>query len=93
MNEIMRNSTLRILRTHFNIGLVDNPYLSIEKAETVPNNAEHNARGYQAMLRSVVMLKNSGGMITQGFGRSRKTYSIYPKGLYTCHYRTTSQSR
>ncbi len=63
MNEIMRHSTERILRTHFNIGIVDNPYLSIEKAETVPNNAEHNARGYQAMLRSVVMLKNSGGII------------------------------
>jgi beta-glucosidase len=63
MNEIMRHSTERILRTHFNIGIVDNPYLSIGKAETVPNNAEHNARGYQAMLRSVVMLKNSGGII------------------------------
>jgi beta-glucosidase len=63
MNEIMRHSTERIMRTHFNIGIVDNPYLSIGKAETVPNNAEHNARGYQAMLRSIVMLKNSGGII------------------------------
>ncbi len=63
MNELMRHSTLRILRTHFNIGIVDNPYLSIEKAETVPNNAEHNAQGYQAMLKSVVMLKNTGGII------------------------------
>jgi len=63
MNKIMRHSTERILRTHFNVGIVDNPYLSVEKAETVPNNAEHNARGYQAMLRSVVMLKNSGSII------------------------------
>jgi beta-glucosidase len=63
MDEIMRHSTERIMRTHFNIGIVDNPYLSIGKAETVPNNAEHNARGYQAMLKSVVMLKNSGGII------------------------------
>ncbi len=73
MNEIMRHSTERILRTHFNIGIVDNPYLSIEKAETVPNNAEHNARGYQAMLRSIVMLKNSGGIIhgaSAGTGKS-----------------------
>lgn len=72
MNEMMRHSTERILRTHFNIGIVDNPYLSIEKAETVPNNAEHNARGYQAMLRSVVMLKNSGGIIhktSEGSGK------------------------
>ena len=42
MMEIMNKSTERILRTHFNIGIVDNPYLSIEMAETVPNNAEHN---------------------------------------------------
>lgn len=63
MNEIMRHSTERIMRTHFNVGIVDNPYLSIEKAETVPNNAEHNVRGYQAMLKSIVMLKNSGAII------------------------------
>jgi len=63
MNEIMRKSTERILRTHFNIGIVDNPYLSIEIAETVPNNAEHNASGYKAMLKSVVMLKNNGNLI------------------------------
>ncbi|MFZ2340651.1 MAG: hypothetical protein WAW07_13130 [Bacteroidales bacterium] len=58
MNEIMRHSTERILRTHFNIGIVDNPYLSLETAEKVPNNAKHNAAGYKAMLKSVVMLKN-----------------------------------
>jgi beta-glucosidase len=63
MNEIIRHSTERIMRTHFNVGIVDNPYLSIDKAETVPNNKEHNALGYQAMLKSVVMLKNSGGII------------------------------
>ena len=77
MNEMMRHSTERILRTHFNIGIVDNPYLSIEKAETVPNNAEHNARGYQAMLRSVVMLKNSGGIINKATaGAGKKTVYI-----------------
>jgi len=77
MNEIMRHSTERILRTHFNIGIVDNPYLSIEKAESVPNNSEHNARGYQAMLRSVVMLKNSGGIIQRASaGAGKKTVYI-----------------
>ncbi|MBN2028822.1 glycoside hydrolase family 3 C-terminal domain-containing protein [bacterium] len=63
MNEIMKKSTERMLRTHFNIGIVDNPYLSLEIAETVPNNEEHNARGYQAILKSIVMLKNSGSII------------------------------
>jgi beta-glucosidase len=76
MKEIMRHSTERILRTHFNVGLVDNPYLSIEKAEAVPNNSEHNARGYQAMLRSVVMLKNSGGIINKAQAGIKPTVYI-----------------
>jgi beta-glucosidase len=76
MNEIMRHSTERILRTHFNIGIVDNPYLSLERAEKVPNNADHNARGYQAMLRSVVMLKNSGGIINKAEAGEKPTVYI-----------------
>jgi beta-glucosidase len=91
MNEIMRHSTERILRTHFNVGIVDNPYLSINKAETVPNNAEHNARGYQAMLRSVVMLKNSGGIIhkeSAGAGKMTvyipRVYSAATTGRQAC---------
>ena len=79
MNGIMSRSTVRILRTHFNIGIVDNPYLSIEKAETVPNNAEYNARGYQAMLRSVVMLKNSGGIIHKAQGGAAKPAVYIPR--------------
>jgi beta-glucosidase len=82
MNEIMRHSTERILRTHFNIGIVDNPYLSIGKAETVPNNAEHNARGYQAMLRSVVMLKNSGGII-HGASKGAGKLTVYIPRVYS----------
>jgi len=79
MNEIMRHSTERILRTHFNVGIVDNPYLSIEKAETVPNNPEHNARGYQAILRSIVMLKNSGGIIHKASAGAGKLTVYIPR--------------
>jgi len=79
MNEIMRHSTERILRTHFNIGIVDNPYLSIEKAETVPNNAEHNARGYQAILKSIVMLKNRGGIIHRASAGAGKPTVYIPR--------------
>jgi len=78
MNEIMNKSTERILRTHFNIGIVDNPYLSIETAETVPNNAEHNAAGYKAMLKSVVMLKNTGGIIHKASAGAEKPTVYIP---------------
>jgi beta-glucosidase len=79
MNEIMKHSTERIMRTHFNVGIVDNPYLSIEKAETVPNNAEHNAHGYQAMLKSVVMLKNSGAIIHKASAGAKKLTVYIPR--------------
>lgn len=81
MNELVRHSTERIMRTHFNVGIVDNPYLSIEKAEKVPNSAEHNARGYQAMLKSVVMLKNSGGIIHSAPAGAGKL-TIYIPSVY-----------
>jgi len=82
MNEIMRHSTERILRTHFNIGIVDNPYLSLEKAETVPNNAEHIERGYQAILKSIVMLKNSDGIIHQASAGAGKQ-TVYIPMVYS----------
>jgi beta-glucosidase len=63
MNQIMKKSTERILRTHFNIGIFDNPYLNLEVAESVPKNPEHQAAGHQAHLKSIVMLKNTDGII------------------------------
>jgi len=68
-----------MLRTHFNVGIVDNPYLSLEIAETVPNNAEHNAAGYEAILKSIVMLKNSDGIIHQASEGAEKTTVYIPR--------------
>ncbi len=79
MNEIMKKSTERILRTHFNIGIVDNPYLDLKVAETVPNNTEHNAAGHQAHLKSVVMLKNSAGIIHKASAEGEKPRVYIPR--------------
>lgn len=79
MDTMMRKSTERILRTHFNVGIVDNPYLSLESAKTIPNNAEHNAAGYKAMVKSVVMLKNSGGIIHQSSPDAKKPTVYIPR--------------
>lgn len=79
MDEIMKKSTERILRTHFNIGIVDNPYLSLEKAESVPDNEEHNERGYQAMLKSIVMLKNSDDIIHEASVEDEKPRVYIPR--------------
>lgn len=82
MDTIMKKSTERILRTHFNIGIVDNPYLSLETAKTVPNNADHNAAGYNALVRSVVMLKNRGGIIHKTTSEAEKP-TIYIPRVYS----------
>ena len=79
MKEIMKKSTERILRTHFNVGIVDNPYLSLKLAETVPNNAEHNAAGYEAILKSIVMLKNSGSIIRPASDGAEKPTVYIPR--------------
>jgi beta-glucosidase len=79
MNEIMRKSTERILRTHFNIGIVDNPYLNLEVAKTIPNNAEHNTAGHQAHLKSIVMLKNSDGTIHKASAEGEKPRVYIPR--------------
>jgi beta-glucosidase len=79
INEIMKKSTERILRTHFNIGIVDNPYLSLKVAETVPNNAEHNTAGHQAHLKSIVMLKNSDGNIHKASAGAEKPRVYIPR--------------
>jgi beta-glucosidase len=79
MNEIMKKSTERILRTHFNIGIVDNPYLSLLVAETIPNSTEHNTAGHQAHLRSIVMLKNREGMIHQAAAGAEKPTVYIPR--------------
>lgn len=79
MNEIMNKSTERILRTHFNIGIIDNPYLHLEVAETVPNNPAHNAAGHQAHLKSIVMLKNSDGTIHMASSSAEKPRVYIPR--------------
>jgi beta-glucosidase len=79
MNKIMHKSTERILRTHFNIGIIDNPYINLEIAETVPNNAEHNAAGHQAHLKSIVMLKNSDGTIHKASAEDEKPRVYIPR--------------
>jgi beta-glucosidase len=82
MDELMKKSTVRILRTHFNVGIVDNPYLSAETAEKVPNSAEHNAAGYKAMLKSMVLLKNNGGIIHSSPAGSPKP-TVYIPMVYS----------
>lgn len=74
MDKIVKDSTVRALKTLFNVGVVDNPYLTVEKAASVPNNAEHVAAGHAAQVKSIVMLKNSGNIIKQAAAEKQTVY-------------------
>lgn len=79
MNEIMKKSTERMLRTHFNIRIVDNPYLKLEVATAIPNNKEHQEAAHQAYLKSIVMLKNSNGIIQKASTKVEKSKVYIPR--------------
>jgi beta-glucosidase len=81
MDAIMKKSTERILRTHFNIGIVDNPYLDLKIAESTYKKPEHEVAGHQAHLKSVVMLKNSGSIIHKASAVAQKP-KVYIPRLY-----------
>lgn len=59
-------SARRILVNIFNVGVFENPYVSPSKAAEIVGSKEFVAAGYDAQLKSIVMLKNAGGVIRQG---------------------------
>ncbi|MCU4163463.1 glycoside hydrolase family 3 N-terminal domain-containing protein [Carboxylicivirga caseinilyticus] len=58
MRKRFEASALRLLRNVFRVGLFENPYLDVEKTQEVVGNPDFMKKGYDAQLKSVVMLKN-----------------------------------
>lgn len=59
-------SATRILVNIFRVGLFENPYVSPEKAAAVVGSKEFVAAGYDAQRKSIVLLKNEGGVLPLG---------------------------
>ncbi len=60
MRARMEQSALRLLRNIFRVGLFENPYLDVEKTRQTVGNPDFMAKGYEAQLKSIVMVKNHG---------------------------------
>ena len=58
MNQRMRQSARRLLANIFRTGLFENPYLDPAKTSEVVGKPEYMAIGYEAQVKSAVMLKN-----------------------------------
>ena len=59
MRERFETSAVRLLKNIFNTGLFENPYLNVEESKKNVGNAAYMKAGFDAQLKSVVMLKNN----------------------------------
>jgi beta-glucosidase len=59
MRARFEESAVRLLTNIFQVGLFENPYLDHEKSISVVGNPEFMKAGFEAQIKSVVMLKNS----------------------------------
>jgi beta-glucosidase len=58
MRSRMEQSAVRLLKNIFRVGLFENPYLIVDETISTVGNEEFMKAGYEAQLKSVVMLKN-----------------------------------
>src|SRR5678815_4225772 len=58
MRQRFEQSAVRLLRNIFQVGLFENPYLDPAKSTKTVGNADFMKTGYNAQLKSIVMLKN-----------------------------------
>lgn len=63
MRARMEQSAVRLLRNIFRAGLFENPYLDVEETKTTVGKPEFMKAGYDAQLKSVVLLKNEEGLL------------------------------
>lgn len=63
MRKRFEQSAVRLLRNIFQVGLFENPYLSAEETQTTVGKPEFMQAGYEAQLKSVVMLKNKANIL------------------------------
>lgn len=78
MRKRFEESAVRLLRNIIRVGLFENPYLDPEKTKSIVGNAEFMKAGYDAQLRSVIMLKNSPGTLPL-----KKLLKVYIPKRYT----------
>ncbi|GJH40891.1 beta-glucosidase [Capnocytophaga sp. HP1101] len=63
MCERIEKSAVRLLRNFFRLGLFENPYLNPEESAKIVGNPEFMKAGYEAQLKSIIMLKNKGKVL------------------------------
>lgn len=70
MRARFEQSAVRLLRNIFRTGLFENPYLDIETSKTTVGSPEFMNAGYEAQLKSIVMLKNKANILPLQKGKT-----------------------
>ena len=63
MRERMEQSAVRLLKNIFRTGLFENPYCNVPEAKAQVGKPEFMKAGFEAQLKSVVLLKNKGKIL------------------------------
>jgi len=78
MRKRFEESAVRLLKNIFRVGLFENPYLDIATSKSIVGNPEYMTAGYQAQLKSVILLKNKAKILPL-----KKNITVYiPKRVY-----------
>ncbi|MBR4735628.1 MAG: glycoside hydrolase family 3 C-terminal domain-containing protein, partial [Bacteroidales bacterium] len=77
--ERFESSAVRLLLNSFRTGLFENPYTDPAAASELVGNPSFMEAGYQAQLKSIVMVKNHGNVLPL---QDRKTKVYIPKRYY-----------
>jgi beta-glucosidase len=68
----------RLLTLKFQLGLFENPFVSVETAERMTNCAEHKALALEAARKTLILLKNEGELLPLDRSRIRRLAVIGP---------------
>jgi beta-glucosidase len=68
----------KVLRVKFMLGLFENPFVDEDNAVTVTNCADHKALALEAAHKSIVLLKNEGGLLPLDSSKLRSLAVIGP---------------
>lgn len=78
MRKRFEESAVRLLKNIFRVGLFENPYLDPAETKKIVGNPDFMKAGYEAQLRSVVMLKNDSKVLPL-----KKNIKVYIPKRYT----------
>lgn len=73
---VLRTAATRATKNLFRLGLFENPYVSTSETMELLSLESSNAAGYDAQLKSVVMLKNENDLIHADAGTEKKTVYV-----------------